>query len=295
MILLYKSGKSIGGRMKKKNIILLCIAIIVVIICVLAVFIGYGSKNKDDPDDDEVEVTEYKDSDDESVDDESDKATEESGEAIEENSSDETESDADMETEVIMDTDETEGTQETQESSETEKEEEETTKEIESEVATTKPSEPETQKPLDRFSYEYMLIDGKTLYTEYNVKIMQLYESINAERRAAGKKELIFDKNISYVACAMASQAAYKANVDGGGEVMYYDMMKNIGISFTKTVENLAAGQETAKDVVSGVEGSWKTSKKHYNNVLSTDYTRVGVGVDYSESLGYVWVAIFSN
>ena len=285
--------------MKKKNIILLCVALIVVIICVLAVIIGYGSKAKNDLDDDEVESTEYKDSEDDedSVDDESseDKATEESGESMEENSSDETESDADMETEVIMDTGDSKETQTTQETSKDETVEEETTKEIETEVATTVPPKQETQKPLDRFSYEYMLIDGKTIYTEYNEKIMQLYESINAERRANGKPELMFDKKISFVACAMASQVVYKSCVDGGGEVLYYDMMKNMGISFTKTVENMAAGHTLAKDVVSGSYGSWKTSQKHYNNVISTDYTRVGVGVDYSESMGYVWVAIFSN
>ena len=108
---------------------------------------------------------------------------------------------------------------------------------------------------------------------------------------------LRLDEELCYIACGRASEMAYTKEIsevrpDG---THFYDLMKKAGISFNRTVENIAAGYDNAGSVVSGNDNSWKTSSRHYENLINSQYKRVGVGVDYSETYGYIWVAIFSD
>ncbi len=268
--------------MKKKNIILIAIAIAVIVICILAVVIGFGLSDKKDDDDDEKKPVQVS----QELSDESEEEKEKypdvepDGSASEEETEEKTETEVETETETES---ETEG-------------ESETSTEVETEAITEKETEEQTvsKEPMNRLSYEYMIIDGKSVYIEYNEKIMELFENINVERKKKGISALTFDKNVSYIASARASQIAYECDFESDG-LQYYELMKQYGINFSKAVENIAAGHAEAKSVVSGNDSSWKTSQTHYENMLSEDYSKVGVGVDYSEELGYIWVAIFSN
>jgi len=57
------------------------------------------------------------------------------------------------------------------------------------------------------------------------------------------------------------------------------------------TAENIAAGQQTAAEVVAG----WLKSPGHCENILTPDLREIGVGVSVSQSskMGIYWVQNF--
>ncbi len=270
--------------MKLKNIVLVIIVVVVVIICILGAVIGFGLN--DEPKDNE-------------------KASVKLSQDLPDNDEDDADISSEETTENVTGESKNETTSQETTSKQKETEEETTTtkqKETETETTTSAQNYAEADtttavqaERLDRWSYEYMMIDGRSVYSEYNVKLMELYDSINKERINAGKSALAFDAQISYIACARASLLVYEDAIEDSSNTKYYEFMKNSGITFSLAAENIAAGHESAGQVVSGSDTSWKTSTTHYDNMISDKYTKVGVGVDYSESMGYVWVAIFSN
>ncbi len=279
----------VEGLMKKKNIILVGIVAVIVVICILGVVIGFGLSDKSNGHRTSNRISE--DMQEETSKDKSDEKESSSEGGTEEETVSEKvtieETTAETTTEEVI-TEETTTKEVTTEES--------TTEEITTEQPTTEQSTTEqVTEDLNRLSYNYMLIDGQTIYEEYNVKIIELYNAINAERARVGVGELALDVNVSYIACARASLISYESAIAGTEEIKYYDLMNQSGINFSQAFENTAAGHSVAKDVVSGNDTSWKTSEKHYENMISSKYTRVGVGVDYSETMGYVWVAIFLN
>src|SRR5690625_7436477 len=60
-----------------------------------------------------------------------------------------------------------------------------------------------------------------------------------------------------------------------------FTMMQNFGINYSSAGENIARGQGSAEQVVDG----WMNSSGHRANIMSSDFTHIGVG--YVESGNY--------
>ena len=97
-------------------------------------------------------------------------------------------------------------------------------------------------------------------------------------------------------------QAAAQAHATDMAERNYYAhqsldgrspsaRMKSAGYISRMTAENIAAGQQTAAEVVAG----WITSPGHCKNIMSPDLSEIGVGVSVSQrsQLGIYWVQNF--
>ncbi len=54
-----------------------------------------------------------------------------------------------------------------------------------------------------------------------------------------------------------------------------FDMIKNAGISYKSAGENIAKGQKTAEAVFN----AWMNSEGHRANILSSNFTQMGIGV----------------
>ncbi|SFL83341.1 Cysteine-rich secretory protein family protein [Gracilibacillus orientalis] len=63
-------------------------------------------------------------------------------------------------------------------------------------------------------------------------------------------------------------------------------MMRDFGINYRSAAENIAQGQETSYQVVQ----VWMNSSGHRENILSENYTHIGVG--YVRSGNY-WTQMF--
>ncbi|XKG66935.1 CAP domain-containing protein [Mesobacillus maritimus] len=65
-----------------------------------------------------------------------------------------------------------------------------------------------------------------------------------------------------------------------------FDMMRDQGVSYKTAGENIAQGQPTPQEVVK----AWMDSPGHRKNILSSDFTHIGVGYDSS---GHHWTQMF--
>lgn len=70
-----------------------------------------------------------------------------------------------------------------------------------------------------------------------------------------------------------------------------FDMMKSFNISYSAAGENIAAGQTTAQAVMD----SWMNSPGHRQNILSPNFSEIGVGYCTGGSYRYYWTQMFIN
>lgn len=67
-----------------------------------------------------------------------------------------------------------------------------------------------------------------------------------------------------------------------------FDMLKQFGVSYRSAGENIAAGQRTPEEVMN----AWMNSSGHRANILSANYTELGVGAAIGQR-GIYWVQLF--
>ena len=67
-----------------------------------------------------------------------------------------------------------------------------------------------------------------------------------------------------------------------------FEMMQNFGITYKTAGENIA-GNST----IEGAFNSWISSDSHKQNILSSAYNYIGIGIYPSERYGYVIVVMF--
>ncbi len=68
-----------------------------------------------------------------------------------------------------------------------------------------------------------------------------------------------------------------------------FQMMKNFKIKYTAAGENIAMGQRTAQAVVQG----WMNSSGHRANILSKNFTEIGVGYAKNSKGSIYWTQMF--
>lgn len=110
----------------------------------------------------------------------------------------------------------------------------------------------------------------------------------NQERANAGLPALIGDAQLSSVALKK-SQDMKANNYFSHTSPTYgspFDMMRDFGVSYKTAGENIAQGQRTAQEVVQ----AWMNSEGHRKNILSKDFTHIGVGHEQS---GNHWTQMF--
>lgn len=100
---------------------------------------------------------------------------------------------------------------------------------------------------------------------------------MNNERVSRGLSPLIKHDETTYVA-RLKSYDMIKTGYFSHNSPIYgspYKMMKSFDIEFTTAGENIAYGQRNAQDVMT----AWMNSPGHRANILSRNYTHIGVGV----------------
>lgn len=121
--------------------------------------------------------------------------------------------------------------------------------------------------------------------TGYEQEVIRLVNEIRAEN---GLKALTYDWELSRVA-RYKSQDMKDNHYFSHTSPVYgtpFEMIKNFGISYRSAGENIAKGYATPQAVVNG----WMNSSGHRANILSTTYTRIGVGYVAD---GHYWTQMF--
>ncbi|MGB4439741.1 MAG: CAP domain-containing protein [Sedimentibacter sp.] len=124
----------------------------------------------------------------------------------------------------------------------------------------------------------------------YEQKVAEL---VNVERQKAGLSALTLDTAISNVArtkskdMATNNYFAHQSPTYGSAG----DMLKQFGINWSAWGENIASGQRTPEAVVT----AWMNSSGHRANILSTNFSKIGVGYATNSNGTPYWTQIFTN
>ena len=103
-----------------------------------------------------------------------------------------------------------------------------------------------------------------------------MLQLINDERESAGLKPLKISSPINYTAQKKAEDMYKEKVLDHYSENLgwFYDQFKAAGIKYDGGGENIARGYQTVEGVMRG----WMNSPGHKKNILSSDWTHVGIG-----------------
>lgn len=154
----------------------------------------------------------------------------------------------------------------------------------------------------DRSKYsantQSLLAEAKTARSKYASMLNKVIENTNAYRQEANtnvvdgtadRTKLVLDEQLCIAANVRAVEMAYSGKFshtrpDGSRGI-------NIGNDFGIKVwgENIARGQKSADSV----SRSWKNSTGHYSNMISPNYTKIGVGHFELDGTHY-WVQLFA-
>jgi uncharacterized YkwD family protein len=119
-------------------------------------------------------------------------------------------------------------------------------------------------------------------------KVVQL---VNQKRAQAGLKPLAHNWELSRVArfksTDMRDRGYFSHTSPTYGSP--FTMIKSFGISYRAAGENIAMGQSTPQDVVD----AWMKSPGHRANILSTQFTEIGVGYAYGGTGRHYWTQMF--
>lgn len=110
----------------------------------------------------------------------------------------------------------------------------------------------------------------------------------NKEREKNGLAKLEIDKAVEDVAQKKSEDMA-KNNYFSHTSPTYgspFEMLQQFEVDYTTAAENIAAGQQSPQEVVTG----WMNSPGHRKNILNEKVTHIGVG--YAENGAY-WTQLF--
>lgn len=121
-------------------------------------------------------------------------------------------------------------------------------------------------------------IEGESNYDDAQAVL----DKVNRERKQAGAKPLVMNRELQKAAMRRAAELAVKYDhVRPNGKICFSASDLIYG-------ENIAVGQTTPATVMK----AWMASKGHRMNILNEAYTAVGIGVFYHNK-HYYWVQCF--
>ncbi|PYI52970.1 SafA/ExsA family spore coat assembly protein [Paenibacillus flagellatus] len=103
----------------------------------------------------------------------------------------------------------------------------------------------------------------------------QVVTLVNQERAKAGLRPLASDAALTAMALDKAKDMYHNGYFDHTSPTYGspFDMMRSYGIRYTYAGENIAKGQRTPQEVMN----AWMNSAGHRQNILSPNFTKIGV------------------
>ncbi|MBP1970627.1 putative YkwD family protein [Virgibacillus natechei] len=155
------------------------------------------------------------------------------------------------------------------------KEESEQTEEQsdQNEAPVEQPEAPAPQQPSNNQEQQNQNQEQSQQLNQFEQEVVDL---TNQERANHGLSALEIDEELSNVArdksADMADSNYFSHDSPTHGSP--FDMMDSYGVDYRTAGENIAKGQQTPAEVVDG----WMNSDGHRANILSEDFTHIGVG-----------------
>ncbi len=134
--------------------------------------------------------------------------------------------------------------------------------------------------------------DAIKLEQQNTKEATEILNITNKYRKEKNVGKLKLDKNLSIAANVRALEIAIYDKFDHyrpNGK-FYSSVLNDLNINAPYSGENIAYGYIDSGEVCE----AWKNSKGHYENIISSNYTKLGVGV-YTYNNRTYWVQIFSS
>ncbi len=134
---------------------------------------------------------------------------------------------------------------------------------------------------------EYKNIQSENTYTDL---INEVYEITNNYRSLVGVPSLTLDSSLVEAASIRAKELSDSFSHTRPNGSSCFTVLSELGISYGTAGENIAAGYSSPQSVMEG----WRSSSGHYQNIISSKFKKIGIGVNIINNQ-YYWVQIFSN
>ena len=134
---------------------------------------------------------------------------------------------------------------------------------------------------------EYKNIQSENTYTDL---INEVYEITNNYRSLVGVSSLTLDSSLVKAASIRAKELSDSFSHTRPNGSSCFTVLSELGISYGTAGENIAAGYSSPQSVMEG----WRSSSGHYQNIISSKFKKIGIGVNIINNQ-YYWVQIFSN
>lgn len=134
---------------------------------------------------------------------------------------------------------------------------------------------------------EYKNIQSENTYTDL---INEVYEITNNYRSLVGVSSLTLDSSLVKAASIRAKELSDSFSHTRPNGSSCFTVLSELGISYGTAGENIAAGYSSSQSVME----EWRSSSGHYQNIISSKFKKIGIGVNIINNQ-YYWVQIFSN
>ena len=144
-----------------------------------------------------------------------------------------------------------------------------------------RPGTPESEKPDNK--------PGTETPGQENLSFAeQVVELVNAERAKEGLAPLTIDKKVQAAAQVRAVEIKTSFSHTRPNGSSFATALKEQGVTYRRSGENIAWGQRTPKEVVN----AWMNSSGHRANIMNKNFTKIGVGYYQHNGVNY-WSQLF--
>ena len=138
--------------------------------------------------------------------------------------------------------------------------------------------------------YDSITINNIQNENTYTDLINEVYEITNNYRSLVGVPSLTLDSSLVEAANIRAKELSDGFSHTRPNGSSCFTVLSELGISYGTAGENIAAGYSSSQSVMEG----WRSSSGHYQNIISSKFKKIGIGVNIVNNQ-YYWVQIFSN
>ena len=138
--------------------------------------------------------------------------------------------------------------------------------------------------------YDSITINNIQNENTYTDLINEVYEITNNYRSLVGVSSLTLDSSLVEAASIRAKELSNSFSHTRPNGNSCFTVLSELGISYGTAGENIAAGYSSSQSVMEG----WRSSSGHYQNIISSKFKKIGIGVNIVNNQ-YYWVQIFSN
>lgn len=147
-------------------------------------------------------------------------------------------------------------------------------------------NKPETNAPVNSGSTNNGSYSNSTL-SNYASEVLRL---VNQERAKAGLSAFTTKSTLTAAANKRAQETVQSFSHTRPNGSSFSTVLKEFGVTYRAAGENIAYGQKSPQEVVTG----WMNSPGHRANILNGNFNTIGIGV-YQANGRIYWTQLFTN